>query len=87
MPLTRWEGGGPAGDVESGGVGEDSGGDAGPGGKGGVVVDVIIVGVFVAGVSYSPVEDREELSRALSEQVREMEDTVGRSSMSSVSSV
>jgi hypothetical protein len=73
---------GPAGDVEGGGVREDGGnGDGGgyarPDGEGGVDADVVIVGVFIAGVSYSPVEDREELSRALSEQIREMEDTWG----------
>jgi hypothetical protein len=39
------------------------------------VYDTIGVGIFGAGVSYSPVEDRGELSRALSEQKLEIEDT------------
>jgi hypothetical protein len=64
--------GGPAGDVEGGVVGEDGGdgagcNDAGPGGEGGVGVDVIVVGVVFAGGSCSNVVDREEFSRASSE--------------------
>jgi hypothetical protein len=51
-----------------------------------VGVDVVVIRVVVARVSYLPVEDREELSRALSEQVREMED-MWRSSMLLVSSI
>jgi hypothetical protein len=64
--------GGPAGDVEGGVVGEDGGdgagcGDAGPGGEGGVSVDVVVVGVVFAGGSCSNDVDREEFSRASSE--------------------
>ncbi len=62
----------PASDVEGRGIGEAGGDgaggcDAGTGSKSGVGV-----GVFGAGVSYSPVKDREELSWALSEQVCEI---------------
>jgi hypothetical protein len=79
----------PAGDVEGRGVGEDSGdgaggGDAEAGGEGGIFVGVD--GVFGAVMLYSPVKDREELSRALSEQVRELQDT-WRVSMTSISSM
>jgi hypothetical protein len=64
--------GGPAGDVGGGVVGEDGGdgagcSDAGPGGEGGVDVDVVIVRIVFAGGTCSNVVDREEFSRASSE--------------------